>query len=48
VTVRYITRANERHELRSRLFHQIVELLRSKHIAAGPLETQAAQAAGQD
>jgi small-conductance mechanosensitive channel len=38
VIVRYITRANERHEQRSRLFHQIVELLRSKHIAAGPLE----------
>jgi len=43
VIVRYITRANERHELRSRLFHQIVELLRSKHIASGPLEIQAAQ-----
>jgi len=42
VIVRYITRANERHELRSRLFHQIVEILRSKHIAAGPLERQAA------
>jgi len=43
VIVRYITRANERHELRSRLFHQIVEVLRSKHIAAGPLESRAAQ-----
>ena len=40
VIVRYITRANERHELRSRLFHQVVELLRSKHIASGPLESQ--------
>jgi len=48
VIVRYITRANERHELRSRLFHQIVEILRSKHIAAGPLESQATQAAGTD
>jgi len=48
VIVRYITRANERHELRSRLFHQIVELLRSKHIASGPLEIQATQAAGTD
>ena len=48
VIIRYITRANERHELRSRLFHQIVEILRSKHIAAGPLEIQAKQAAGQD
>ncbi len=46
VVVRYITRANERHELRSRLFHQIVELLRSKHIAAGPLEIQATKSAG--
>jgi small-conductance mechanosensitive channel len=46
VIVRYITRANERHEQRSRLFHQIVELLRSKHIAAGPLESQAVQSAG--
>jgi small-conductance mechanosensitive channel len=42
VVVRYITRANERHELRSRLFHQIVEVLRSKHIASGPLESRAA------
>jgi small-conductance mechanosensitive channel len=48
VIVRYITRANERHELRSRLFHQIVEVLRSKHIAAGPLEIQATKSAGQD
>jgi small-conductance mechanosensitive channel len=46
VIVRYITRANERHELRSRLFHQIVEVLRSKHIASGPLEGQTAQSAG--
>jgi small-conductance mechanosensitive channel len=46
VIVRYITCANERHELRSRLFHQIVEVLRSKHIASGPLESQAAQTAG--
>ena len=45
VIVRYITRAHERHELRSRLFHRVVELLRSKHIASGPLESQA-QAAG--
>jgi small-conductance mechanosensitive channel len=46
VIVRYITRAHERHEVRSRLFHQVVELLRSKHIAAGPLESQTAQSAG--
>lgn len=48
VIVRYITRANERHELRSRLFHQIVEVLRSKQIAAGPLEVQATKSAGKD
>jgi hypothetical protein len=48
VIVRYITRANEHHELRSRLFHQIVEVLRSKQIAAGPLEIQATKAAGKD
>lgn len=48
VIVRYITRANERHEVRSRLFHQIVELLRSKHIASGPLEIPAAKSAGKD
>ena len=41
VIVRYITRAHERHEVRSRLFHRVVELLRSKHIASGPLESQA-------
>ena len=46
VIVRYITRANERHELRSRLFHRVIEVLRSKHIASGPLESQAAQSAG--
>lgn len=48
VIVRYITRANERHELRSRLFHQIVEVLRSKHIASGPLELQATKSASKD
>jgi hypothetical protein len=47
VIVRYITRAHERHEVRSRLFHCVVELLRSKQIASGPLpplesETQSA------
>ena len=48
VIVRYITRANERHELRSRLFHQTVEVLRSKQIASGPLEIQATKSAGKD
>jgi small-conductance mechanosensitive channel len=47
VIVRYITRAHERHEVRSRLFHRVVELLRSKHIASGPLEAQAQTAAGE-
>jgi small-conductance mechanosensitive channel len=32
VTARYITRAMERHELRARLYHQIIEILRMKHI----------------
>lgn len=45
VIVRYITRAHERHEVRSRLFRQVVELLRSKHIAAGPLEIREARSA---
>jgi small-conductance mechanosensitive channel len=45
VVVRYITRAHKRHEVRSRLFRQVVELLRSKHIAAAPLESGAAQSA---
>jgi small-conductance mechanosensitive channel len=45
VIVRYITQAHERHDVRSRLFRQVVELLRSKHIAAGPLEIRAAQSA---
>ena len=45
VIVRYITQAHERHDVRSRLFRQVVELLRSKHIAAGPPEIRAAQSA---
>jgi small-conductance mechanosensitive channel len=49
VVVRYITRAHKRHEVRSRLFHKVVELLRSKHIASAPLEIQAqGQAAAKD
>jgi small-conductance mechanosensitive channel len=43
VIVRYITRANERHEVRSRLFHRIVGVLRSQQVTAGPLEARAAQ-----
>ena len=45
VIVRYITRANERHELRSRLFHQIVNLLRNYQIAPPALEASTAQSA---
>ncbi len=45
VIVRYITRAHERHELRSRLFHKIVELLRSSQVVAPALETSAAKSA---
>jgi small-conductance mechanosensitive channel len=41
VIVRYITRAHERHEVRSQLFHQVVELLRRAHISTAPLEGQA-------
>jgi small-conductance mechanosensitive channel len=37
VIVRYITRAHERHEQRSRLFYKIVELLRSAQVTSAPL-----------
>jgi small-conductance mechanosensitive channel len=37
VIVRYITRAHERHEQRSRLFYKIVELLRNAQVASAPL-----------
>jgi small-conductance mechanosensitive channel len=36
VTVRYITRAHERHELRNHLYHRVVELLHGKAIPAAP------------
>ncbi|HZS28791.1 MAG TPA: mechanosensitive ion channel domain-containing protein [Candidatus Angelobacter sp.] len=45
VIVRYITRAHERHEVRSRLFRHVVELLRSKHIASAPIEIGDAKSA---
>lgn len=41
VIVRYITRAHERHEVRTRLFREVVGLLRSKHIASAPVESGA-------
>jgi small-conductance mechanosensitive channel len=46
VIVRYITRAHERHEQRSRLFHQIVELLRSGPAASSSLEAGAVASTG--
>ncbi|HET9837339.1 MAG TPA: mechanosensitive ion channel domain-containing protein, partial [Candidatus Angelobacter sp.] len=45
VVVRYITRAHKRHEVRSRVFHKVVELLRSRHIASAPVEGEAQTAA---
>jgi small-conductance mechanosensitive channel len=47
VIVRYITRAHERHELRSRIFHKIVDLLRSSQFAAPLLENAAAKSAAE-
>ena len=32
ILVRYVTRANERHEQRSNLYHEIIELLRRRNI----------------
>jgi small-conductance mechanosensitive channel len=43
VIVRYITRAHERHELRSRIFHKIVDLLRSSQFAVSLPENAAAK-----
>ena len=48
VVVRYLTRVHERHDLRSRLFRQVVELLRARHIVSGPLESQSAASASAD
>jgi small-conductance mechanosensitive channel len=49
VVVRYITRAHERYEQRSRLFYKIVELLRNAQVTSTPLqpEPKAIGAAGQ-
>jgi len=44
VLVRYITRAHERHEMRTQLFNRIVDLLRTAQIATGPLEQQSQKA----
>jgi small-conductance mechanosensitive channel len=40
VVVRYITRAPEQHEVRSRLYCEIVELLHSKRVPQTPPETE--------
>lgn len=42
IAVRYVTRANERHQQRAKLFYEIVELLRRKNIAAPPPTAPAA------
>jgi small-conductance mechanosensitive channel len=48
VIVRYITRAPERHEIRTRLYHKIVEILRMKQIPrAADASTERRQVAGQ-
>jgi small-conductance mechanosensitive channel len=47
VIVRYITRAHERHELRSRIFHKIVDLLRSSQFAVSLPENAAAKSAAE-
>jgi len=47
IVVRYVTRANERHQQRAKLYYAIVELLRRKNIpepAAPPAEPSAAAA----
>lgn len=43
VIVRYITRAPEQHEVRSRLYQEIVELLHSKRVAQTQPESEAAK-----
>jgi len=42
VVVRYITRANERHEVRARLYHAIVELLQRKGVYGSAVSTSSA------
>ncbi len=45
ISVRYVTRANERHQQRGKIYHDIVELLRSKNISAPETAEPAASAA---
>lgn len=42
VVVRYITQANERHDVRTRLFQQVVDLLRTRNVSPTP-EAQTAK-----
>ncbi len=45
IAVRYVTRANERHQQRGKIYHDIVDLLRSKNISsAAPAEPAASTA----
>jgi hypothetical protein len=43
VSVRYITRAHERYQLRSRLYGKVVELLRARNIPEVKRVTAAAE-----
>lgn len=43
VVVRYITRANERHQVRARLYHAIVELLQKKKVYGSAVSTPSAK-----
>jgi small-conductance mechanosensitive channel len=45
VLVRYITRANQRHEVRARLYRAVVELLNKKHIPQASVTKTLSQAA---
>ncbi|HYL93624.1 MAG TPA: hypothetical protein VEW69_10775, partial [Alphaproteobacteria bacterium] len=47
VIVRYITRAHERHETRTRLFYRIVEHLRGLQVPHPPLDADAAKLAAE-
>lgn len=47
VVLRYITRANERHETRARLYRAIVELLHKKKISGSAVSTPSAKAASE-
>jgi small-conductance mechanosensitive channel len=46
VLVRYITRASERQEVRTRLYRAVVEILRQKHIPESGMQAPAPQSVG--